>query len=250
MAARGRELERLLRRFLAGDIGEIDLVPRHAGPSGDRRGRGALPAFQVRHHVPERAESERVDPAGCGLARVLERDERGAHPARRGVAHARHGPADRPERAVERQLAEAQRRRLDRDLPARAQDAERDREIEARPLLSSLGRREVHRHAAQRKLVARVPDGRAHSLPGLLHGGVGETDDDERGQAVGDIDLDGDERRLESPEGACRHARDRARGFGPLRRGDRDARTLRGPGGGSDGTLGRYRGPNPANYGR
>ena len=246
VAARGRELERLLRRFLAGDVGEIDLVTWDAGPSGDWRGRGALPAFEMRRHVPERAEGERVDPAGRGLARVLERHERGPDPARRGVAHARHRPSDRPQRAVEGQLAETQGRRLHRELGARAQDAKCDREVEARPLLSSLGRCEVHGHAAQRELVARVPDGRAHSLPGLLHGGVGETNDDERGQAVGDVDLDRDERRLESPEGARRHARDRARGPRPLRCGDRDGRTLFRARGRSDGTLGRYRGPNRA----
>ena len=126
------------------------------------------------------------------------------------MADPRHRAPHRTERAIERELAEAERLHVDGELAARAQDPERDRQVEACAFLAPLGRREVHGHAAERELVARIADRRAHALTRLLHRGVGKADDDERGQPVGDVDLDRDERGLESPESARPHARDGA----------------------------------------
>ena len=100
-------------------------------------------------------------------------------------------------------------------LSGRPQDRQRDRQIEARAFLPTLGRCQVDGHAAQRELEARIPDGGSDPLFGLLHRGIGEADDREMREAVRDVDLDRDERGLEAPEGAPQRFRDSAHGADP-----------------------------------
>ena len=59
---------------------------------------------------------------------------------------------------------------------------ESDGQVERRPLLAHIGRRQVDGDASRRELVVRVDDGRAHALAALLHGRIGQTHDGERGR--------------------------------------------------------------------
>src|SRR5207237_8925221 len=78
---------------------------------------------------------------------------------------------------------------------------------------------------------------------GLLHRGIGQPDNHESGKTVRDVDLDRDERGLETPERAGGHARDAARGFRPVGSGDRDRDSVATRPTGAHGTTGRYRSP-------
>ena len=93
-------------------------------------------------------------------------------------------------------------------MVGRAENTERDREVEAAPLLLPLGGREVRDDTAQRELEARVADRRAHALARFRDRGVGETHDVEMRQTIGDVDLDDDRRGLETPQRARRDPRD------------------------------------------
>ena len=223
MAARRGDLQRAFRRFLSRDLRKVDRDRRHGRAFGDRRRRHSDAPFQVLDDLAERAERVRRDPARRCLTGVRVRDDRVAHSACGGVANARHHASNGPQSPVERDFADADRVRLRFQLPARTEDPEGDRQIESGPLLLPLGWSEVHGDAAKRELESGVADRRANALPRLLDRLVGKTDHDEGGQPVRDIHLDGDKRGLETPERAGDHARDRARGFGPFRRGDRDS---------------------------
>ena len=73
------------------------------------------------------------------------------------------------------------------------QDPERDREVQRRPRLAQLCRREVHGDPPRRVVEAGVPEGAADALPRLRQRGVREADDREPGQPRRDVDLDADD---------------------------------------------------------
>jgi hypothetical protein len=140
----------------------------------------------------------------------------------RGVTNAGHRPSNGAQRAIERELAETECADVGAQLPARAKDAQSDRKLEPGPFLAPLRRSEVHRDAAEGELEAGISNRGAHAFACFLHGGVGQSDHDQGGQAVRDIDLNRDQRRLETPQRARGDARDRARGRWPVPRADRD----------------------------
>jgi len=177
-----------------------------AGRHGCRR--DARPALEVIHDATKRSEAEGLDAARRGLARVGFGHQHLTNAANRRMANPWHRASNRPQRAVERELAETERGDVYLQLPARAEDPKGDRELEPGSFLAALGRREIHRDPAERELKAGVPDGRTYALPRFLHRGVGKTDDDQGRQTVRDVDLDGHESRLETPERARGHTRD------------------------------------------
>lgn len=222
VASRCRDLERALGGLLPGDVLEIHRMPHRIGTRRDRRGGNARPTLEMLDDVAKRREAERVDTAGGRLSRVRRRDEHFADATLRGMSNAWHRASDRTKPTIERELAEAKSADVNAQLSARAKDPEGDRELEPGTFFSTLGRRQVHRDATQRELEAGIADRGAHALARLLHGCVRQTHHDEVRQAVRDVDLDGHEGGLESPERAGGDARDGARGRWPFRRRDRD----------------------------
>ena len=93
--------------------------------------------------------------------------------------------------AVERQLAEqCPRPTGGPDLLVGQEDADRDRDVVGGPALATVSRCEVHGDARERVGEAGVPDRAADSLSSLRQCRIGQPHDRERGQAVGDVDLD------------------------------------------------------------
>src|SRR5262249_37183638 len=81
--------------------------------------------------------------------------------------------AHRLDLAVERQLPDdGEWCRAFLDDPGRREDAERDRQVEGRALLTEVGRGEVDRHAVVRAYVATVADRGPHALAALPHRGI------------------------------------------------------------------------------
>ena len=145
MAARRRELERAPRALLAADVGQVEAPAAAAAPVRRAGLRRLALAAQVRDRLGEVANGHGLDPGERRLGRRLGgaeepcRDRRGAPLGRRERA------ADRPEPAVERELADrgVLREASGRKLARRREHRQRDRQVEARALLAQRGRREV-----------------------------------------------------------------------------------------------------------
>jgi len=210
VTARRGELESVLRRLLPRDIREVDGMPRRRSALRHRCRRDARATFQMVDDVAQRCEAERRDAARGRFTRVRIGCQHLANAAASGVANAWHRSTNGPQLPIQRELSETERGDVHVQLPARAEDPEGDRELEAGTFLATLGRREIHRDSTERKLESGVPHRGAHALPRFLHRGVGEPDHDQGRQAVRDVDLDGDERGLEAPKGAAERSRDRA----------------------------------------
>ncbi len=88
----------------------------------------------------------------------------------------------------------------------RGQDGDGEREVEPRPDLAQVRRRQVGRDALLRELEAAVDDRRAHALARLAHRLVGQPDDRERGKPLLEVDLRGHPTRLDSVDGVRRDA--------------------------------------------
>src|SRR3989454_7449832 len=227
VAARRRDLQRPFRRLLPGDLGKVDLMPRLVRARWNGAWRRADAPIQMLDDLAQRAEAIRGDAAGRGLPRVLGCEDDLMDPARCRMPNTRHRTSHRTKRPVQRELAEAQGADVGSKLSAGPEDTESDRQVEACPFLAALCRSEVDRHATQREFVARVAHRRADAFAGFLYGCVGQADHDEGRQSIRDVDLNRDERTFEAPQCARGYARDRARGLGSVRRGDRDGRSLR-----------------------
>ena len=133
----------------------------------------------------------------------------------------------RPQLAAERELAgELEgRQAAGIDMPGRGEDAERDRQIEAARLLRQVGGREADRDPlVVRELETARLQRRPHPLARLLHFGVGQADEREARQAVGEVHLDRHRRRIEAAKGATVND-----GKGHVYKGDGARREGKGP---------------------
>ena len=159
------------------------------GPGDGRRQRVAaveMPDAALQRRDPDHLE--RVDERGLGG--VLLRDRQAAHPGRAEAArHGQHA-GDGAHRTIEGQFADERMTLEPQRAIAEAQDGHGDGQVEAGPFLGDLGGRQVDGETALRKLEPGVADRGLHALAGLLDGPVGEADDGEVGQAVGDVGLD------------------------------------------------------------
>ena len=162
--ARRRDLERAPRDLLAAHVRQIE--------SAD--GRAARRACGASASAPGWALSARrsaARPARRGRAARARRSPRPSPPRPRCRGHDdapdpprprprrdRQHAAHRPQRAVERQLADEQRvrDRVRADHLRRAQQADRDRQVERRAVLAQVGGREVDGDPARRQLEAAV----------------------------------------------------------------------------------------------
>ncbi|MNT68640.1 hypothetical protein D3C72_2068900 [compost metagenome] len=93
--------------------------------------------------------------------------------------------------------------RFGRNLAAGGQDAQRDGQVEAAGLLGQVGRCQVDGDAAVGEFVAAVEDGGAHALAAFAHAGVGQADDGEDRQAVGQVRFHAHRRRGDAGQRAA-----------------------------------------------
>jgi hypothetical protein len=146
-----------------------------------------------------------------GLPRALERQHEPARAAAgtsRAPAGEPHGDgaAHRPDLAAEGELAGIgmESDALGIELAVGSEDADGDRQVEAARLLRQVGGGEVDGHpAVVRKAEPAREERGAHPLAGLLDLGLGETDEREGRQAVGQMHLDGHLRRIEPAQRAA-----------------------------------------------
>ena len=203
MAARRRDDQRLDRRDVAANIGEVRAIRRLVVRDGRAAVRRSVAAQHRRNgrKVTRSADGDHVDDR-----RLLDALPRDDHAFEAGAQNAL-GDSERPvagtQPAVEAELAEHGQplQRLGRHLFARREDADRDRQIEAGAVLAQVGRREVHRDAALRELEARVGDRSAHALARLAHRSIPESDDRERRQSLTYVDLDRDASGFDAVDG-------------------------------------------------
>ena len=188
---------------LAAQVGEVRARERRAERAAargrQRLGRGSRSTSAA-------ARSSRVSgttsipPASAASGRVLGRRRRcRAGPARRAASAIASAPGTgriEPSRASS--PASAQRSSRSAELPGGGEQRRGDREVEPRAGLAQVGRREVGGDPLQRELEAAVDERRPHALARLAHGGVGQADDRERGQAAMDVDLDPDRAGLDA----------------------------------------------------
>ncbi len=207
--ARGCELERSAPTLLAADVGEIGQRGRRAGVGHGRRRCDLVVSEQVADRLGQVADPDGLDPGERGFAGGVGRTEHALDPRSRRSFGRGDRPGYRAHAAVEPELPDAHMalEPLGRDLRRSRQDGERDREIEARPLLAERGGREVDRDRAPRPLEERRVDTAPDAMLRLLAGAVREPDDRERGLlARAQMSLDLDAARLEADE----RERDRA----------------------------------------
>src|SRR5664280_1207743 len=126
------------------------------------------------------------------LADVLVRHNICMCPIGRGeTGDSRQYPMDRPQRPFERQLTEEHIAvEWSLELAGRLEDADGHGEVEERPFLAKIGRREVYGDPVSGKAEPGIPDGALDAFAGLLDSRVRQADDGEHGQAVGDVDFD------------------------------------------------------------
>ena len=167
-------------------------------------------AAEVRHRLREMADRDRLD----SRERHLRPRLGGAHEPMRAVPPRAFGSdqrtGHRSQPAVERELADGgvPGEAADRDLAGSGDERQRDRQVEARPFLPQVGRREVHDDAVARPVELGRFDPAPHSLLGFLARPVGQADDRELRSAELDVRLDLDPPGLETDESMSDCARD------------------------------------------
>jgi hypothetical protein len=200
VAARGGDLERALGLFLAAHFAEVDVVLAGGGEQLADVGGVRLDLAQALEkidRVAQRFDSQHRrsvarDRRLCG---IFERQDDAGVMFRAREQRARQRTADSLDPTIERKLA------LDQVIahPLGAeragvggQDRERDRQVERRTLLASVGRRQVDRYLAIGKFVAGILDRRLDPFLGLAHGALGEADGPELRHSARDVNLDFD----------------------------------------------------------
>ena len=173
VAAGSRDLECLPPEGNAADVGEVDELVVEAGGGIGGVGRHRVPvgpgllALQTGPQLGERAGGPHPDVADeRGLGRVGERDHDAFGPGAGERVDQRERAGDRPNRAVEAELAE-HRDAVEHPGGERvvgAEHAHRHGELEAGAGLAHASRREVHRDPALRPLEARRQDRGADTL--------------------------------------------------------------------------------------
>ena len=139
-------------------------------------------------------DGQHLQPVGQGgLRGVVRGDEQAAYA--RPFGRQRHGqhPGHRAQPPVQGQLAHkgGVPFTLQGELAPRAQNAHQNGQVVHRARLAPAGGGQVHGNAGDGEVKAAGFDCRAHPLPGLLHGGVGQAHHVEGGQAAGQGALGG-----------------------------------------------------------
>ena len=202
MFAGGRDLEGTPRSRLPPHVDEVGTARVCAERGCDDRSfeRQRLLSRRVPADVPQMRSDEHAGAIRqCRFASIGHRhDQVMADP--RGLQRTGQQSARAVQLAAQRQLAiEFDAREWPRRQSLRRhENADRDGEVEPASFLGQVGRREVDRDAARRKLVAAIGQRRAHPVLALLDRGFEQPDHREGRQAGPDVDFDPHQRRLET----------------------------------------------------
>jgi len=141
----------------------------------------------------------------AALVCVARGDHRAGQAPATGAPELGEGTADRSDPAREGELSEEERvfEAVGRALAAGRKERHRDGEVEAGALLAQVSRGHVDHESLRRQRVAIGQQRRLHAHAALLHGGFGQADDVEAGQARGEVDLDLDGEGVDPDEGSC-----------------------------------------------
>ena len=122
---------------------------------------------------------------------------------RRGGHRHRQGALDRPDAAVQGQLADDGEvaQLFGQQLAGGDQQAQRDRQIEAAGVFAEVGRSEIDDGAAGMPGVAEIGQGALDAMNALLDRHLGQADEDRLGQPGRDIDFDLDGNGVDADEG-------------------------------------------------
>jgi len=191
----GCHLEGPLGLPLVPDVGEINVVACRGAPHVTlvpREGEEFPLSLEVVEDLEEMVGPEDGDvPHHGGFPAVAHGNDDGAHaflPGEKGhgenTPDGFHGP-------VEGKLAryEMAFERLHFQGPHGGEDADGDGQVEGRAFLADIGRGEIDGYAVPGELEAGILYGGPDPLLALLHRGLGQSDDSERRQSVGDIHL-------------------------------------------------------------
>ena len=160
------------------------------------RGRAAVGARQAAKPVRRAGQAADRDHAHAGhqggFRRVLLGHHDLAEPFLCRPGHRGQHAADRPQPAVEAQLAEEHHPGggCPRHLARRGQDPDGDGQVEPAAPLGQAGRGEPDRDLPLRPLLAAVRDRGPDPVARFPQRGVGQADHDHRGQPVGDVRFD------------------------------------------------------------
>jgi hypothetical protein len=212
-AGRG-DLEGAAGQRLAADVGEIGGTARsHRRFEGRHGANGGRRRVERRGGLRQGVDGDDAEAFDHrGFPRVARRQQDGRQPLASRRGRDRQHPAGRLDAAVERQLS---KQHDVVHLPAlnRArgrEHAEGDGEVERRPRLADVRRRQVHGDAMRGELEAGIPDRAADAVATLTHARVGQPDHREGRQAEGDIHLDVDREGLDSEDGSAPQAGEHA----------------------------------------
>ena len=174
VATRCGELERTLRALLPAHVREIPT--RRLGPAPVRRlDRRRIPlTAEVRDGLGEVPNGDRLDSRQGGLGGTFGGADQLLEPAGPRALSRREHAADRPQAPVQPELADGRvlHDPLRRHLPRGGKDRERDRQVEARTLLSQLRGGEVDGDPPSRPLQLGGGDPAPHAVLRLLTGAV------------------------------------------------------------------------------
>ena len=180
------------------------------GVGGDARRDQRLDGHRVERravgdqHLAQRGAADHADaPHEPRLVDVAARHHDGRRPRTASSEHRGQHARDRTQPTVERELADMHHARDGRgvDGSCRGERGDRDAEVEARPVLRHGRRREVDGDLAGGQVASGVGGRSAHPVFRLAERGVGQADDGEGGQTVGQVGLDLDERTIDAVQG-------------------------------------------------
>ena len=197
MATRSRHFQGPLDVCLPFHFVEVRIVRR--GGAGRSNGALQLPVTrQVGTHLKQRFCGQNTGIADeARLAGTFTRKHKGAAGFCRPQCHAQCA-AHRTQLPRKRQLpgkfiaAQAIRRYLSRGC----EDAKCDRQVETSAFLGQFRRRKVDRHPTRGKFETAVCQGGTHAVTAFPHFRIGQPDDGEGGQSVGEMDFDRDRRSV------------------------------------------------------
>jgi len=208
--SRGRQLERTPCAGLPADVGQVGRCDGRRGRKLVRRGRSTF-AAEVGDRLGEVTHRYRLDARERDFRPRLGGADEAAEPRAARAFGSRECAGYRAQASVECELSDRRVavEAVAWDLVRGGQDGERDREIEARPLLAEIRGREVDGDAAPGPLELGGGDAAADAVLRLLAGAVGKADDRERRHAVRQVRFDLDAARVEPEERvggrACEH---------------------------------------------
>jgi len=207
MISCGRHFERPLHLILSFHLVEIHFI-RAVGIEErlpvEMEGRDddvAVEKVPRLFEIPDGKHLDAVDHRRFGRIRL--RHEQAAPPPALRFQRDRQHPLHRPHRAIEPQLPHHTAiLRIEWLCPTRRDHRQRDGQIERRPFLFQIRRREVHRFHSVIEIQSGGADGGNHPLRGFPHRRIRQADDDDhRFVRAAGVDLDLDFLGIDSAKG-------------------------------------------------